>query len=191
MRSHAPFMPRDPADRRRAAHGARDLFALALVGAAIACGPLDAVAGTTAAENTKATTARPGGKPTSGVVVTYTAPAKVAVGETVMLRLQISGVSAADGATVEVRDAAGRATLLSTRVAAGEQRTLELPYTGRADGMQFIDVITAQGGRSSVQSLPVRVGTGELKLKPQGQRSATAGGDAVISLPAVTPSASR
>jgi hypothetical protein len=178
------------------------LLALALAGSALACGPLVAAAGTAGAEGAKAakaakaesaaaSPAQPGGKPTSGVVVTYSAPAKVAVGETVTLRLQISGVSAADGASVEVRDAAGRTTLLSTRVAAGEQKTLELPYTGRADGMQFIDVVTAQGGRSSVQSLPIRVGSGELKLKPHGQRSATAGGEAVISLPAVTSGASR
>jgi hypothetical protein len=131
------------------------------------------------------------GKPGSGVMVSATVPPKVAVGETVTVRLQISGVTAPEGATVEVRDPATRTTLMSARVAAGEQKTLEVPYTGRADGMQFLDVATAQGGRSSVQSVPVRVGSGEMKLKPEGQRGTTSSGETVISLPAASPGASR
>jgi hypothetical protein len=127
----------------------------------------------------------------SGVQVRPTVPAKIALGETVTVKLEISGVTAADGATVEVRETGTRNPLVSTRVAAGEQRTIEFPYTGRADGMQFIDVTTAQGGRMTVQSLPLRVGSGELKLKPEGQRRTTASGESVISLPAASPGASR
>lgn len=127
----------------------------------------------------------------SGVVLRYAVPEKMAVGEAVTVRLQLSGVTAADGATVEVRDRAARALLLTQQLSAGEERTIEIPYTGRADGMQFLDVTTTQAGRLTVVSVPLRVGTGELKLKPEGQRRTTAGGDAVISLPAATPGASR
>lgn len=123
----------------------------------------------------------------SGVVLRYAAPEKMAVGEAVTVRLQLSGVTAPDGATVEVRDRAARATLITLSLARGEERTVDLPYTGRADGMQFIDVSTTQAGRMTVVSVPLRVGTGELKLKPEGQRRTTAGGEAVISLPAATP----
>lgn len=127
----------------------------------------------------------------SGVVLRYAVPDKMAVGEAVTLRLQLSGVTAPDGATVEVRDRAARALLLTQQLSAGEERTIEIPYTGRTDGMQFLDVTTTQAGRLTVVSVPLRVGTGELRLKPEGQRRATAGGDAVISLPAATPGASR
>ena len=125
----------------------------------------------------------------SGVLMRPVVPEKIAVGEAVTLKLAFSGVTAADGATVEVRDPATRTTLLSARLAQGEQRTIELPYTGRTDGMQFIDVATTQAGRSTVQSIALRVGTGEVKLKPEGQRQTTPSGEAVISLPAATPPA--
>lgn len=127
----------------------------------------------------------------SGVVTRFALPAKIAVGETVTVQLQFVGVSAPDGATVEVRDRATRAAVLTLNLAAGEQRTVELPYSSRSDGMQFLDITTTQGGRMTVQSIALRVGSGELKLKPQGQRNTTADGGAVISLPAATPGASR
>lgn len=127
----------------------------------------------------------------SGVVLRYAVPDKMAVGEAVTLRLQLSGVTAPDGATVEVRDRGARALLLTQHLAAGEERTIEVSYTGRSDGMQFLDVTTTQAGRLTAVSVPLRVGTGELKLKPEGQRRTMTGGEAVISLPAATPGASR
>ena len=123
----------------------------------------------------------------SGIVLRYAVPDKMAVGETVIVRLQFSGVSSPEGATVEVRDPATRTTLLTLRLEQGEQRTVELPYVGRADGMQFIDVASTQAGRATMQSLALRVGSGQLKLKAEGQRGTTASGEAVISLPAASP----
>jgi len=130
-------------------------------------------------------------KPGSGVTLKATVPTKVALGETVTVRLQFSGVTASDGASVEVRDVATQATLLSTRLATGEARTIDLAYTGRSDGVQYLAVTTTQAGRSSVQAVAVPVGSGQLKLKPEGQRRTTAGGEAVISLPASSPGAGR
>lgn len=167
------------------------LAAGALLGAASLCSPGALAAGREpAAEAAKAQPAwqSVSGKHTgSGVVLRYAVPDKMAVGEAVTVRLQFSGVSAPDGASVEVRDPVARTTLLALRLAQGEQRTVELPFAGRADGMQYIDITTTQAGRMTVVSVPLRVGTGELKLKPEGQRSTTAGGEAVISLPAATP----
>ena len=131
------------------------------------------------------------GKPGSGVSVTPTVPAKIGIGETVTVRLRFAGISAEDGATVEVRDPATKATLLSTRLARGEQKTVELPYTGRSDGMQYLDITTTQAGRTSVQSVALPVGSGQIKLKPEGQRRTTASGETVISLPASSPGAGR
>jgi hypothetical protein len=130
---------------------------------------------------------QPHGKPDSGVVVQYGVPDTIAVGETVTLRLQFSGVTAADGATIEVRDPSTRDTLVSARLFQGEQRTIELPYTSRTDGMQFVDITTTQAGRSTVQSVPLRVGSGELRLKPAGKKITTTTGENVISLPAAEP----
>ena len=123
----------------------------------------------------------------SGVLMRHTVPEKIALGESVTLKLQFSGVTDAEGATVEVRDPAARTTLLTTRLAQGEQKTVELPYTGRTDGMQFIVVTTTQAGRSTVQSVPLHVGSGKMNLKVEGQRQTTPAGEAVISLPAATP----
>src|SRR5690606_6738953 len=72
----------------------------------------------------------------SGVVLRYAVPDKVALGETVTVRLRLSGVTAADGATVEVRDPALGTTLAAFTLASGEQRALELPFTARVDGPQ-------------------------------------------------------
>jgi hypothetical protein len=129
---------------------------------------------------------QPAGKPGSGVVVQHSVPDKIAAGQTVALRLQFSGVTAPDGATVEVRDPSLRETLVSLRLAQGERRTLEVPVVSRTDGMQFIDVATTQDGRTTVQSVPMRVGSGALMLKPEGSRQLTTTGEAVISLPLST-----
>jgi hypothetical protein len=123
----------------------------------------------------------------SGVALRYAVPDKVAVGETATVRLQFAGITATDGAGVEIRDPATRAVLLTLRLAPGEQRVVEIPYSSRSDGMQFIDVTTTQAGRATVQSVPVKVGSGELRLKPEGQRRTGADGEAVISLPAASP----
>ena len=131
------------------------------------------------------------GKATSGVIVRQSVPEQIAIGETVVLRLHFSGVTAADGATVEIRDPSTRAALASVWLAQGERRTIDLPYVGRSDGMQFIDITTTQAGRNTVQSVPLRVGSGELVLKREGRKLQSTAGDNVISLPAVEPGATR
>lgn len=151
-------------------------------GAAFASAAAPAGSGKTAA-----TTPAKHGKPGSGVIVTHVVPARIGVGETVSVRLRFSGVTAADGAAIEVRDPATKTTLLSMQLAQGERKTVDLPFTGRSDGMQYIDVTTTQGGRSSVQQVPLPVGSGQVRLKAEGERRTTADGEAVISLPAASP----
>jgi len=173
------------------------LAAGAAVAASLACGAALAAPAASGQAPAKPDATAPAwqnaaGKHTgSGVAVRYAVPDKIAVGETVTVRLQLAGVSSPEGATVVVSDPASRATLLTLRLASGEQRTVELPYAGRSDGMQFLDVTTTQAGRMTVVSVPLRVGSGELKLKPEGQRRVTSGGEAVISLPASSPASGR
>jgi hypothetical protein len=178
-------------------HPKRTLLAAALVGmttltmttapAAIAAETGKPNAGKpAAAPAAKWETAR--GKHTgSGVVVRYSVPDKIAVGETVTVRLMIAGVSAAEGASVEVRDPATQAVLLSTRAERGEEKAAELRITARNDGTQYLDVQTTQAGRLTVQSIALRVGSGKTALKAEGQKQTTATGETVISMPATEP----
>lgn len=120
----------------------------------------------------------------SGVVLRYTVPQRIALGETVAVRLSFSGVSAAEGAAVEVIEADGGRRLLALQLAQGERRDVDLSYTGRTDGMQYLNVTTTQGGRTTVQQVPLAVGSGKRALKQDGTRQVTPSGEAVISLPA-------
>jgi hypothetical protein len=120
----------------------------------------------------------------SGVVLRYTVPQRIALGETVVVRLAFAGVSAADGAAVEVTESEGGRVLLALRLAQGEQREVDLSYTGQVDGMQYLNVATSQNGRMTVQSVPLAVGSGKMALKQGGTRIVTPSGEAVISMPA-------
>lgn len=160
---------------------------LALLGLSItAAGALASGPAAQAAQPSKATTfttaaAKGNG---SGVVLRYAVPQRIAVGETATVRLAFSGVSGADGATVEVTEAEGGRSLLATRLAQGERREVDLSVTGRSDGVQYLTVVTTQGDRSTVQQVPLAVGSGKRALKEHGTRQTTPAGEAVISLPA-------
>ena len=120
------------------------------------------------------------GKPTSGVIVEPSVPETIALGQTVTVRLEVSGITAHDGATVEVRDPSRRETLAAVWLMQGERRVIDLPYTGRIDGMQFVDIATTQDGGTSVVSVPLRVGSGELRLETVGKKVTTPTGEKII-----------
>ena len=123
----------------------------------------------------------------SGVSLAYEVPDKIAVGETVQIRLRLAGVTASDGASVEVHEVATRRPLLSIRLEKGEQRVVELSFTAKTDGLQYLDVTTRQAGRISVRSVPLRVGSGRHDMKQEGKRVVTPKGERLISLPAGKP----
>ncbi len=119
----------------------------------------------------------------SGVTVNVTVPEKVAVGQTVTLRFNFNGVGA-EGATAEVREpgANGR-VLLSVQLPAGREHNADVSYQSPNDGLQFVDVITRQNGRTSVQQVAVPVGSGQAKLKPSGTEVVTPSGERLVTLP--------
>lgn len=121
----------------------------------------------------------------SGVVLRYGVPDKIAVGEVVTVRLHFAGVTATEGAAVEVREVGTRRQLLTLRLRPDDPGTVEFLYAARTDGLQYLDVTTQQAGRISVQSVPLRVGSGNLALKEEGRRLVTPSGESVISLPSV------
>ncbi len=122
----------------------------------------------------------------SGVLVSYSVPARTAPGAVAKVRLRLSGVKAADGASVSVRDLTDGRTLLALKLAPGEDREVEVSVTSRADGMQFIDVITTQSGRTSVITVPLAVGRGVATIHRDGRTDVGADGEAVVVLPATT-----
>lgn len=73
----------------------------------------------------------------------------------------------------------------------GRPTRLEVWVTAPEDGMQYLDVTTLQDGRSSVRSLPMKVGSGAVKLKGNGQVVVTPSGETVVSMPAETNVGSR
>lgn len=122
-------------------------------------------------------------KPGSGVTVRAELPKTLKVGEQGTLKLRVSEVSAADGASVEVRDPATGETLFQAALARGEARSFDVPFTARRDGVQHLDIVTRQGTRASVKSLPVAVGHGAADLKTEGKPMLTPSGERIISLP--------
>lgn len=126
----------------------------------------------------------------SGVLVSYAVPPGVAAGNRVAVRLRLAGARAAQGASVSVRDLVDGRTVLSLQLEPGEVREVDVWVLARADGVQFLDVLTTQAGRSSVVSVPVRVGGGKTRLSSGGRAAVSATGEAVVVMPATT-SASR
>jgi hypothetical protein len=126
----------------------------------------------------------------SGVNLRYSVAESLQPNQAGSLQLQFGGITD-DDARVELRaptgvtltDASG-AALTSAALPRGQITTLSLNVNAAADGMQFIDVFTTQGGRSSAQSVPLKVGKGELALKKSGDLRIEPNGERVISMPA-------
>lgn len=122
----------------------------------------------------------------SGVQVRYSVPASLQAGQPSTVRLQFSTVSDAAGAVAEIKAPAG-VTLTGAAgpltLTQGRPTTVDLQATAAADGQYFVDVLTTQGGRTSVQSIPLQVGDAKPQLKTTGKPETTPSGEKVISLP--------
>lgn len=126
----------------------------------------------------------------SGIVLRYDVPARLSVGQAAPVRLRFSRVSA-DDARVELKVPDGVSVTLAdgsaaTSVALPRDRetTLELRVTPKNDGVHYLDVFTTQNGRSSAQSVALRVGSAAAAMKRNGAAQTTPSGERVISLPA-------
>jgi hypothetical protein len=122
----------------------------------------------------------------SGVQVRYNVPASLQAGQPSTVRLQFNAVSDAAGAVAEIKAPAG-VTLTGAAgpltLPQGRATTVALQATAAADGQYFVDVLTTQGGRTSVQSIPLQVGNAKPQLKATGKPETTPSGEKVISLP--------
>jgi hypothetical protein len=126
----------------------------------------------------------------SGVQLRYDVPARLSVGQTATVRLRFDRVSA-DGARVELKapdsvtiTLADGSDAASVALPRERETTIDLRVTPQADGMHYLDVFTTQGGRSSAQSVALKVGSASAAMKRNGQAQTTPSGEKIISLPA-------
>ena len=152
----------------------------------------DTLPAATVKEAPSATAASPGPGPVtaptephgSGVVLQYLVPPAIRVGQSVTVTLYFSNVTADDGARVVVRTIDPGKQLAAFYVQKGEDRTLDLPMLLTTDGTQYLAVATTQAGRTSVQVVPLRVGSGKVTLRKEGTPRTTPAGEKLLSLPA-------
>jgi hypothetical protein len=126
----------------------------------------------------------------SGIVLRHDVPARLSVGQTATVRLRFDRVSA-DGARVELKapdsvtiTLADGSVVTSVVLPRERETTLELRVTPQADGVHYLDVFTTQNGRSSAQSVALKVGSTAAAMKRNGVAQTTPSGEKVISLPA-------
>lgn len=123
----------------------------------------------------------------SGIRLGYRVPAGLQPGQATTVQLQFSAATA-DDARAEWR-MSGTAGALAPSAASsvaltrGQPTTVSVAVTPAADGMAYLDVFTTQGGRTSAQSVPLKVGSGAVVLKRQGVAQTMPSGEKVISLP--------
>lgn len=128
----------------------------------------------------------------SGVLADAEGSGKMDVGQPSRMTLVFHGAHM-DGATATVQPPRGvTVTRLDgtpvgeVALKVGRQTRLDVWVTASDDGLQYLDVTTLQDGRASVRSLPLKVGSGAVKLKSNGQVVMTPSGEAIVSMPAVT-----
>ncbi len=126
----------------------------------------------------------------SGVRFSANTPKTMAIGQPTRVMLNFDAVST-DGAVAKLQVPAGMTVTRADGSALGEialergrATNVEAFVTAQGDGMQYLDVVTSQGGRASVQSVALKVGSGAVSLKSNGNLVTTPSGEKVISMPA-------
>lgn len=126
----------------------------------------------------------------SGVKLSATTPKSIAIGQATLVTLSFEAPSS-DGAVAKVRVPAGvsvtradGSALGDIALTRGQATKVDLLVNAQNDGMQFLDVTTTQAGRSSIQSVPLKVGTGALVMKSNGNVITTPTGERIVSMPA-------
>jgi hypothetical protein len=128
----------------------------------------------------------------SGMALRYQTPAAVKLGQRGQVALTIAGVTAPEGAQVEIKGSDPAMTILLNgnpvnapiTLAGGQSRRMDLEVANAPEGLQYVNVFMTQEGRSSVVAIPIKVGHGQLTQKAQGEVQTTLSGEKVIVLPA-------
>jgi hypothetical protein len=128
----------------------------------------------------------------SGIAFSAQTPKTMAVGsaQRVTLRFDAAGH---EGATARVQVPEGLTVTRADGTAvgdialeAGRATQFDVIVTAHRDGTEYFDVITqrADNKRSSIQSVAIRAGTGQVRLKPNGTLITTPEGERIVSMPA-------
>ncbi len=126
----------------------------------------------------------------SGVRFTSVAPKSMKVGQATKVTLSFAAASADDAmASVRMPDGlsakrADGAPLTDMALKRDQPTTVDVWVTAKDDGTQYFDVSTTRDGRTSVQSVALKVGSGVVKLKPNGTLVTTPSGEKIVSMPA-------
>jgi len=121
----------------------------------------------------------------SGVNIAYRIEGVPQANVPTRITLEFSGISAPDGAIASFAAEEPAVLTSGSTLTLGpkQTQTTSVLVTATEDGMYFVNVTTLQAGRSSVMSIPVKVGAGELRLEKHGTVETTPSGERVISLP--------
>jgi hypothetical protein len=121
----------------------------------------------------------------SGVRVAYRIEGVPQANVPTTVTVEFSGISAPDGAiaSFSAEDPAVLTGVSTLPLKPKQTQSTSVFVTAAEDGVYFLNVTTTQAGRSSVISIPVKVGTGAPKLEKQGTAETTPSGERVISLP--------
>lgn len=128
----------------------------------------------------------------SGLLLRHLPVSPVKAGQRAQVALVLSGITAEDGAQVELRgsDPAMVLTLQGNPVTAplqlspGQMRRLDIEVLNAPEGLHYVNVFMTQRGRSNVVAIPVSVGHGRALQKPHGQVQTTPSGERIVVLPA-------
>lgn len=127
----------------------------------------------------------PGKKAGAGITVSYRVEGTPRAGVPTYVTLRFSGVHAADAtARFDSPDGISIERVGPLALVADATTETRVAVTAATDGYYFLNVLTAQGGRTSVIAVPIKVGNVERKLAKHGEVRQTPGGEPVVVLPA-------
>lgn len=127
----------------------------------------------------------------SGLLLRYQTPAAVKAGQRSTVVLTVAGVTAAEGAQVEVKGSDPSMTILMSSnpvnspimLTGGEMRRIDLQVVNAPEGLHYVNVLLTQNGRSNAVAIPIKVGHGQMTQKPHGEAQTTPAGEKIIVLP--------
>lgn len=125
----------------------------------------------------------------SGVRVAYRIEGMPQANIPTRVVVEFDGISAPDGAiaSFSAEDPAVLTGASTLTLNPGEMHSTTVLVTAAEDGVYFLNVTTMQAGRSSIVSIPVKVGAGTPRLEKPGTVETTPSGERVISLPPTEP----
>jgi hypothetical protein len=127
----------------------------------------------------------------SGVTLRYRDSGMVKSGQAATVNLVLAGITAAEGAQVEIKTSDPAMVVLRdgnpvnapfNLSSSGEHR-MDLTVANAPDGLHYVNIFMTQRGRTSVAGVPVKVGHGESRQKAEGRLETAPSGERIIVLP--------